>query len=87
LGNGLVTTNGLPPGPFEIASSSGRFVAATATLVGNTIQVTSSRVSAPTSVRYAFGGPGNVANAVNIQTEGSTTIQTLMTSLFQVDIP
>jgi len=81
-GSGLLTSNGSAPGPFELAGSNGRFSSATATIVGNTIVVTSSRVSAPTAVRYGTSGNGNVINSVSIPTEGGHTVTSLPGSLY-----
>jgi sialate O-acetylesterase len=87
-GNGLVTGDNLAPGPCQIAGANGQYVSATAMIVGNTIQVTSTRVSAPKHVRYSFGGQGNLFNIVSIPTEGGTKIvNRLPASLFQVDFP
>ncbi len=87
LGDGLMTADGLPPGPFQIAPVSGKYVTATATLVGDTIEVTSSRVSTPKFVRYAFSAAGNLRNAVTIPTEGGTrTVTELPATLAQIDL-
>jgi len=87
LGNGLITGNGQAPSTFQIAGSNNRYSSATATIVGNTIQLTSS-VTAPKHVRYGMSGVGNLFNAVNIPTEGGTkTVTQLPASLFQIDFP
>lgn len=85
VGTGLATNDGLAPGPFELAGSNGRYSSATATIVGNTIQVVSSRVSAPSSIRYAFAGNGNVVNGVNIPIEGGNTVTAIPGSMFELD--
>jgi len=82
VGSGLGTNNGSAPGPFELAGSNGRFSAATATIAGTTIVVTSSRVSAPVAVRYAMNGTGNVVNSVSIPVEGGRTVTSLPGSLY-----
>jgi len=87
VGTGLSTNDGLAPGPFEIAGSNGRYVSASATVVGSTIRVSSSRVSAPVSVRYAFAGAGNVVNTVSIPVEGGNTVTAIPGSLFELDAP
>jgi sialate O-acetylesterase len=81
-GRGIFTTDGGAPGPFEIAGSNGRFVVATATIVGSTIVVSSSRVTAPVSVRYGYTGLGNVTSSVSIPVEGGGTVTSLPGSLF-----
>jgi sialate O-acetylesterase len=87
LGNGLVTGNGLAPGPFAVAGASGSFASANAVIVGNTIQVSSSQVSAPTRVKYQFGSTGNLFNSVNIPVEGGTaTVTMLPASMFLLDV-
>jgi sialate O-acetylesterase len=88
VGNGLATSDGNAPSTFQVAPASGGYVSATATLVGNTIQVRANRVSAPKHVRYGFSGSGNLVNAVSIPTEGGTkTVTSLPASLFQLDFP
>ena len=87
LGNGLFTGNGLPPGPFQVAGASGNFASATAVIVGNTIQVSSSQVSAPARVKYQFSGTGNLYNSVNILTEGgSVLVDRLPASMFLINV-
>lgn len=88
VGNGLSTSDGLAPGTFQLAGATGNYVSATATIVGNTIQVTASRISAPRRVRYGWSGAGNLRNAVSIPTEGGAkTVSVLPASLFQVNLP
>jgi sialate O-acetylesterase len=87
VGNGLATTGGAPS-TFEVAAVTGQYVSATATLVGNTIQVRANRVSAPKRVRYGFSSGGNLINQVSVPTEGGAkTVTSLPASLFQVDLP
>jgi sialate O-acetylesterase len=88
LGSGLFTGDGLAPGPFSVAGASGQFVSATATIVGNTIHVSSSRVSAPKRIKYQFGGTGNVFNHVNIPVEGGvSSVDRLPASMFSLQFP
>jgi sialate O-acetylesterase len=88
LGNGLITGNGSAPSPVTLAPSSGRYVTATAMLVNNTMQASTSRVPAPKHLQYGFGTTGNLFNAVNIPTEGGkSNVTVLPASLFQVDFP
>jgi sialate O-acetylesterase len=86
LGNGLITGNGLAPSTFQLADATGRYQTATATIVGNTIELTNSRVSAPKFVRYQWGSIGNLFNSVNIPVEGGASVITrLPTSMFQIN--
>lgn len=86
LGNGLITGNGQAPSTFQLAGSNGRYSSATATIAGNTIQITG--VTSPKHVRYGISGVGNLFNSVNIPTEGGTkTVTQLPASLFQLDFP
>jgi sialate O-acetylesterase len=88
VGNGLTTSNGQAPSTFQVAGSNNQYVSATATLIGNSIEVRSNRVSAPKHVRYGFTGAGNVRNAVNVPTEGGAqTLTSLPGSLYQLDFP
>ena len=88
VGNGLTTSDGLAPSAFQIAGADGRFQAATATLAGNTIRVSSSRVATPKMVRYGFSATGNLFNVVNVPIEGGTaSITRLPGSLFDVRFP
>ena len=48
---------GTSPEGFEIAGSNGVFYQASATIIGNTIELTCDKVSAPVTVRYGFGAP------------------------------
>jgi sialate O-acetylesterase len=87
LGNGLFTSDGKAPGEFKIAAASGQFKSATAVIVGNTVEVSSSFVSKPAKVQYSYSGTGNLYNRVNIQIEGGTVIvDRLKVSEFQVNI-
>jgi sialate O-acetylesterase len=87
VGSGLITGSGAPA-PCLVAGATGNYVSGTASIIGNTIQVFSSRVPSPKHVRYSFGGVGNLFNSVNIPTEGGTKMVTqLPASLFQIDFP
>lgn len=84
VGNGLITSDGLAPSTFEIAGPDGRFKSATASIVGNTVQVSNSTVSSPAKVRYQFGSVGNFYNSVSIPVEGgASTVDMLPTSMFE----
>jgi sialate O-acetylesterase len=50
---GLKTTDGKPPGEFEIAGDDGKYVPATATIDGETVLVESPEVANPVKARYA----------------------------------
>ena len=52
--NGLVSKNG-PPTEFFVAGADKKFVAATATLEGRAVLVSSETVSQPVAVRFGFG--------------------------------
>lgn len=52
--SGLVTRDGNIPSYFTIAGADKVFYPATAKIVGNTIELTSSKVKNPVAVRYAF---------------------------------
>ena len=54
VGRGLETRDGNAPSHFEIAGEDGKFVAAQAKIVGNTVQVWSDDVAAPAHARYAW---------------------------------
>lgn len=61
-GGGLTTNNGLAPGPFKIAGADGVYRDATATIIGNTVEVTSS-VTVPKHIRYIWNyAQGNLCN-------------------------
>jgi sialate O-acetylesterase len=85
-GSRLVTGNGAAPATFQIAAApGGRYQTATATIVGNTVVLTS-KVAAPRSVRYQWGSIGNLFNAISVPVEGGTSsITRLPASLVQVD--
>ena len=51
---GLSTTNGNAPTGFEIAGSNGKFEDATATLKGDTVELTAPGVKKPVKVRYGW---------------------------------
>ena len=74
VGNGLFTDDGLDPGDFKVAGATGQFKSATAVIVGNTIQVSSSMVSDPARVQYSYSGVGNLYNMVSIPTAGGSVI-------------
>lgn len=87
-GNGLMTSDGKAPGPFRIAGANGRFQSATATIVGNTVRVTSS-VAVPKVVRYQWDyGAGNLHNRVTVSTEGGAVmVNRLPASQFELRFP
>jgi len=87
-GIGLITNNGGAPATFQLATATGRFQSATATIVApNKIELTSS-VAAPKRIRYLFSGTGNLFNSVNIPVEGGTaTVTRLPASIFEWTIP
>jgi hypothetical protein len=87
LGNGLFTDDGKAPGEFKVASSSGQFVTATAVIVGNTVEVSSSRVANPVKVQYSYSSVGNLYNRVSIPTEGgSVIVDRLKVSEFEISV-
>jgi sialate O-acetylesterase len=51
---GLTTRDGKSPTDFEIAGADGQFVAATATIRGDTVEVSSPRVAASATVRFGW---------------------------------
>jgi sialate O-acetylesterase len=53
-GSGLISKNGKPLDWFTIAGADGKFVSADAVISGNKVIVSSSLVSAPTAVRFAW---------------------------------
>jgi sialate O-acetylesterase len=88
LGNGLATEDGAAPSTFQLAAANGRYVTATATIVGDRIVVEASRVSTPKYLRYGWSGAGNLRNTVDISTEGGAqTVSMLPTSLFELEFP
>jgi sialate O-acetylesterase len=87
LGNGLFTSDGKPPGEFKLAGATGQLKSATAVIVGNTLEVSSSFVSRPAKVQYSYSGTGNLYNRVNILTEGGTlVVDRLKVSEFQINV-
>ena len=54
IGGGLVASDGAALRHFEIAGMDRTFVAATATIVGNTVEVSAAGVSSPLAVRFAW---------------------------------
>jgi len=82
LGNGLSTLDGRAPQTFQIAGTNGRYASASAVIVGDTVEVTSS-VATPKSVRYGFSSGANLSNNVSIPVEGGVgTVTQLPGSLF-----
>jgi len=77
IGSGLTSSDRQPLTSFTIAGSDGRFVRADATIDGDTVVVSSSEVSAPAAVRFAWteDAQANLANkehlpALPFQTDG-----------------
>jgi sialate O-acetylesterase len=62
---GLAGANGAPVGGFAIAGSDGKFEWADAKIEGSTVILSSSKVQAPTTVRYAWSSNPVRANLVN----------------------
>ena len=86
LGTGLFTNDGAAPGGFSLATSTGQFKAATAVIVGNTVEVSSSVVN-PTRVQYAYSSIGNLYNRVSVPTEeGAVIVDRLKASEFQINV-
>jgi sialate O-acetylesterase len=85
VGNGLSTSGGAP-GPFQIAGADGRYQTGTATIVGGSIHVTSSRVRTPTSVRYGITGAGNLVNSIQVPIEGNGVLTSLPGSLYELEL-
>ncbi|WP_244228762.1 sialate O-acetylesterase [Mucilaginibacter endophyticus] len=54
VGAGLVSHDGKPLTDFTIAGADGNFVAATATIKGNTVEVSAASVAKPVVVRFAW---------------------------------
>lgn len=85
--NGFITSDGQAPSTFQVASAGGQFKSATAVIVGNTIELSSSTVPNPALVRYQFGSVGNLFNSVNIPVEGGASAVTMLpTSMFELVI-
>lgn len=64
-GGGLITNDGEAPGNFAIAGADKKFVWAAARIEGNTVVVSSDRVSNPMYVRYAWADNPTQANLYN----------------------
>ena len=64
---GLATRAGAAPGGFAIAGKDGVFVWADAVIVGDTVILTSSKVTEPASVAYACQNFPESANAINAE--------------------
>ena len=64
LGTGLITKDGFNPSCFKLSASNKTFYPALAVIEGNTIVVSSTNVTIPVSVRYAFteGARTNLMN-------------------------
>jgi hypothetical protein len=87
LGNGLFTNDGKAPGEFKVATATGQFKTATAKIVGNTVEVSSSVVPNPARVQYSYSSVGNLYNRVSIPTEGGTvSVDRLKVSEFQINV-
>jgi sialate O-acetylesterase len=85
-GNGLFTNDGKAPGGFSVATATGQFKAATAAIVGNTVEIISP-VAGPARVQYAYSSIGNLYNRVSIPTEGGTVmVDRLKASEFQITL-
>ncbi|MFZ4582381.1 MAG: T9SS type A sorting domain-containing protein, partial [Paludibacter sp.] len=54
IGTGLISKDGAALKEFQIAGTNGVFYAATANIVGNTVEVSSPNVSIPAVVKYAY---------------------------------
>jgi sialate O-acetylesterase len=88
VGNGLFTNDGKAPGTFMIAGATGQFKTATAVIVGNTVEVSSTSISAPRRVQYSYSSVGNLYSRVSVPTEGGTVIvDRLKVSEFEISLP
>lgn len=86
-GNGLTTLDGGALQTFQIAGSNGRYTSATAAIVGDTVEVTSS-VAAPKAVRYGYSSGANLSNNISVPVEGgAATFNRLPGSLFELKFP
>lgn len=87
--SGLFTGDGKPPGPFKVAGVNGRFQTAGATIVGNTLRISSSSVAAPRTVRLGWDyGVSNLYSRVSIPTQGGTVfLDRLPASHFELKLP
>lgn len=67
-GTSLKTRDGGPVTGFEIAGADGKYVAATATIDGHTVRVSSPDVADPKSVRYAwdYNPAANLVNSLGL---------------------
>lgn len=72
LGGGLTTKDGLRPACFKIAGADKFFYPALSTIEGNTVVLSSTFVSSPVAVRYAFTD-GAMTNLMNM--EGIPSLQ------------
>ena len=66
-GSGLVARGSSQPGGFAIAGADGRFVWADARIDGNTVVVSSTSVTNPVAVRYAWADNPDRANLYNVE--------------------
>jgi sialate O-acetylesterase len=66
-GSGLVARGGRELKHFSIAGPDGKFMWARATIVGNTVVVSSDRVATPVAVRYAWADNPEGANLYNAE--------------------
>ena len=79
VGQGLISADGAPLRHFEIAGADRAFVNATATIVGDKVEVSAPSVSAPVAVRYAW-----VMN-VDVNLYGSSAVADLPAAPFRTD--
>jgi len=66
LGGGLTTKDGLRPACFKICGIDKKFYPALSSIEGNTVVLSSTFVSAPTGIRYAFTD-GSMTNLMNME--------------------
>jgi hypothetical protein len=86
-GGGLFTHDGKAPGEFKVATATGQFKTATAKIIGNTVEVSSSVVPNPVRVQYAYSSVGNLYNHVSVLTEGGgVLVDRLKVSEFQINV-
>jgi sialate O-acetylesterase len=84
-GDGLMSRDGGPIRGFAVAGADGRYQYANATVDGDAAVLRSATVSAPLTVRYAWGGaPG--ANLVNRSGLPAAPFRTDMTTQFDADV-
>ena len=92
LGGGLVTGSEYQPTgapvPVYLAGSNGTYYAATASIVGNTLQASSASVPNPVSIRYTWEySQGNLYSIVSIPMEGGASTYTrLPATSFQITL-